>query len=302
MDPVALVLNPASRGAQRARREVVIACAEAGMPPPEIRSTTVAEPGAAQARELLALGCTRVVVAGGDGTLREVAGAVGDRAVLGVVPCGTANLAARNLGLPLRSTTAAARLAVAGPGRRVDLGRVEASHEDGSSTSLPFLVVVGVGQDAEVLATMIPEAKRRLGWLAYVTPGLSRLRRPGRPVGLRVDDAAEQEEPAWSVLAVNGGRLPLGARLVPGARMDDGLLHVAVVGPRRLADWGRVAATGLGAPHREHPALRYRQGRVAVLRLGAPGPVQVDGDVLPGCVSARVEIRPGGLRVAAPTT
>ncbi|WP_281964227.1 diacylglycerol/lipid kinase family protein [Serinicoccus marinus] len=297
MPTVGLVLNPAARGAERARAEVAIACAEAALPPPLVRSTTVADPGPGQTRELLALGCRRLVVAGGDGTVREVVGATDPVATVGIVPCGTADLAARSLRLPLRARPAA-RLAVGADASPVDVGRVEVWQEDGSSIRLPFLVVVGVGHDAEVLASLSPVAKARLGWLAYVTPGLRRLHRPGRTVEVRVDDAVEQQERAWSVLAVNGGRLPLGARLVPGARMDDGLLHVAVVAPRRLREWGRVAATGVGVRHREHPALRYRSGQVVEVRMRAPGPLQVDGDVVPRAVSARITIEPGAVRVA----
>ncbi|WP_151523570.1 diacylglycerol/lipid kinase family protein [Serinicoccus kebangsaanensis] len=298
MTPVALILNPVARAAARARRDVAAACAAAGLDPPEVWTTTVAEPGGPQAREAVRRGCARVVVAGGDGTVREVAGALGEETVLGVVPCGTANLAARSLGLPTRSPAAAARLAVTAEGRPVDLGRVRVCRRDGSTASLSFLVVVGVGHDAETLAGLSSAAKSRLGWMAYVTPGLRRLGHAGRPVRLRLDDDAAREESAWSVLAVNGGRLPLGAQLVPGARMDDGMLHVAVVQPRRRGDWARIAATGLGARRAEHPALRYRGGRSLLVELEPPGPVQVDGDVLPEAVSARIEILPASLRVA----
>ncbi|GAA4883832.1 diacylglycerol/lipid kinase family protein [Serinicoccus chungangensis] len=300
MGSVALVLNPVARGAARARHEVHAACARAGLEAPEVWTTTVAEPGAEQARAALDAGCTRVVVAGGDGTVREVAGVVGARATLGIVPCGTANLAARNLGLLARGPRAAARLAVTGAAREVDLGLVEVRHADGSVRTLPFLVVVGVGHDAEILAGLSPAAKARTGWWAYVTPGLRRLGSPGTPVRVRVDDTDERAETAWSVLAVNGGRLPLGARLVPGAGavMDDGRLHVAVVRPRRVGDWASIGAAGLRVRRRAHPALGYRSGTSVEVTLAAPGPVQVDGDVVTGCVSARAEVRARALRVA----
>ncbi|KUG53316.1 hypothetical protein AVL62_00440 [Serinicoccus chungangensis] len=302
MGSVALVLNPAARAADAARRAVEEACREAGAPPPLVLLTTPEEPGAAQAREAVDAGCSRVVVAGGDGTVREVAGVVGTRATLGIVPIGTADLAARNLGLPLRSPRAAARLAVSGRGREVDLGRVELRRADGSVRTLSFLVVVGVGHDAEILAGLSPTAKARTGWWAYVTPGLRRLGSPGMPVRVRLDDTEERAETAWSVLAVNGGRLPLGARLVPGrgALLDDGLLHLAVVSPRRVRDWTSIGATGLGLRRRAHPALSYRTGTSVVVELPTPGPVQVDGDVLPDMVRVWIELLPAAVRVATP--
>ncbi|WP_299518909.1 diacylglycerol kinase family protein [uncultured Serinicoccus sp.] len=303
MGSVALVLNPVARGAGAARRAVEEACREAGTGLPRVLPTTPEDPGAAQARAAVDAGCSRVVVAGGDGTVREVAGVVGTRATLGIVPCGTANLAARNLGLPVRSPRAAARIAVSGAGRGVDLGRVELRHADGAVRTLSFLVVVGVGHDAQILAGLSATAKARTGWWAYVTPGLRRLGSPGLPVRVRLDDTEERAETAWSVLAVNGGRLPLGARLVPGAGalMDDGLLHLAVVRPRRARDWTSIGATGLGVRRREHPALSYRTGRSVVVDLPAPGPVQVDGDVVPDILRVCIELLPAAVRVATKT-
>lgn len=317
MPRVALVLNPAARGAGAARLHVERACVGAGLEPPWVLRTTRADPGRGQAEEALAAGCHRVVVAGGDGTVREVAGVLardapatsaGEPPVLGVVPAGTANLAARGMGVPLAAPGRAARRAVSGPPRTVDLGQVQLRSSDGATRSLSFLVVVGVGHDARTLAELDPAAKARLGWLAYLTPGVRRLTSAARPVTVRLDGGQERTEQVWSVLAVNTARLPLRMQVVPGARMDDGLLHVVLVAPRHLADWGRVLRSGarvpLGRrsrPDLDHPALRHRHGRVLELGLPEAGPVQVDGDVVPDILGARIEVLPGALRVAGPT-
>lgn len=315
---VALVLNPVSRQAGVARRAVEEACAAAGMGEPLVLTTTVARPGELQAREALAAGVERVVVAGGDGTVRLVAGVLAERAaatgaaateaaagaqgrpVLGVVPVGTANLFARGAGLPRRDVRAAARVAVTARGRPLDLGRARLVDTDGRVGDHPFLVVVGVGHDADVIADLDPRLKRRLRWLAYFEPGLRRLSRPGRPVTLVLDGAVERTEQLWSLLAVITARLPLGARVAPAARPDDGVLHVVLVAPRGLRDWGRVARTGLGGRHTPHPALRYEVGRELTVRPAEPAVVQVDGDVVPAIVSARITIEPGALTVAVP--
>lgn len=312
---VALVLNPVSRRVAAARRAVEEACAAAGSGAPLVLTTTVAEPGERQAREALAAGVERVVVAGGDGTVRLVAGVLArartdrtdtartdpartDPAVLGVVAVGTANLFARSAGLPRHDLRAAARVAVTGRPRPLDLGRVRLVDGRGQVAEQPFLVVVGLGHDADVVAALDPVLKRRLRWLAYFEPGLRRLSRPGRPVTLVLDGEAERTESLWSLLAVNAARLPLGARVVPAARPDDGLLHVVLVSPRRLRDWGRVVRTGLGGPHTPHPALRYEVGRELTVRPAEPAVVQVDGDLRTAIVSARITIEPGALMVA----
>lgn len=309
---VALVLNPVSRHAEAARAAVLAAAAEVGAGEPLVLETTPEETGAAQAREAMAAGYDRVVVVGGDGTVREVAGVLGgqDRddgpdhharpGTLGLVPVGTANLFARGAGLPRHDLRAAARVAVTGAPRPMDLGRARLTDADGRTTEHPFLVVVGMGYDAETVAALDPELKRRVRWLAYFEPGLRRLARPARPVTLVLDGRAERTETVWSVLAVNAAQLPLGARVVPGARPDDGLLHVVLVSPRHLADWGRVARTGLRGRHTQHPALRYADGHDLTVRPAGPAVVQVDGDVVTDIVAARITLEPGVLRVAAP--
>lgn len=311
MTRVALVLNPATPRSGAAHEAVRGACAAAGLPPPLVLRTSAEETGAAQAREALAAGVDRLVVAGGDGTVRAVAGALaegladsggtGGCTVLGVVPSGTANLFARGLGLPTRDLRGAARIAATGPARSVDLGRAELVDRLGASTVHPFLVVVGLGHDADTVAALDTRLKQRVRWLAYFEPGLRRLARPARPVTLSLDGEVESTEDLWSVLAVNSARLPMGARVVPAARPDDGLLHVVLVAPRGLSDWVRVVRTGLGGRHTPHPALRYRQGRLLTVRPTEPALVQVDGDVVADIVSVRITLVPGAVPVAVPT-
>lgn len=304
MTQVGLVLNPSTPRSEAAHAAVEQVCAQQGLAPPVVLPTSVAETGAAQARAALAAGAERVVVAGGDGTVRAVAGVLGEGhggAVLGVVPSGTANLFARGLELPLQDLQRAAFAAVTGTPRAVDLGRAELTDESGRTTVHPFLVVVGLGHDADTVAALDVRLKRRVRWLAYVEPGLRRLALPGRPVTLSVDEEVEQVEDLWSVLAVNSARLPLGATLVPGARPDDGLLHVVLVAPRGPAGWLRVVRTGLGGRHTPHPALRYREGRTLTVRPTRLALVQVDGDVVPDIVKARITLAPGAVPVAAPT-
>lgn len=304
---LALVVNPSSRVARHAVAAVATAAREAGLSDPLVLPTTRREPGAAQTRYAVAQGAERIVVAGGDGTVREVAGALAltpersapPRVPLGVVPVGTANLFARSALLPVGDLRSAARRAVSGLTRPTDLGVARLTSTAGERSEHPFLVVAGVGHDAATLAAVHPRHKERIRWLAYFVPGVTRLGRPGHALRLLLDGEQVQAGPLWTVLAVNAARLPGGLRVVPGAHLDDGVLHTVLVSPRTLLDWGRIAATGLGrVTPDDHPALRYRTGRELVVDAPEPVLAQVDGDVVPDIVGARVGVLPGALDVA----
>nr|WP_280523485.1 diacylglycerol kinase family protein [Ornithinimicrobium cerasi] len=360
-----MVVNPVSRRAREAVAAVERACSEVGGPGPLVLSTTVRDPGPGQVREALARGARRIVVAGGDGTVRLVAGALATAAagandlpaatapaeeaapadetaarhatapaeeaapadetaarhatapddaagpppapvVLGVVPVGTANLFARSALLGTRDLRQAARTAVSASGRPTDLGRATLADAAGGSSSHPFLVVAGLGHDAATLAAVTPALKERLRWLAYFLPGVRRLRHAGHALDLTIDGAPVDAGPLWTLLAVNAARLPAGARVVPGARLDDGVLHTVLVAPSGPLDWAHIAATGLGRvgdgrggrypPDR--PALRYRDARTVVVTSRDPVLAQVDGDVIPDIVGAELTLLPAALRVA----
>lgn len=297
---VAVVLNPVSRGADVALRAVRAACSAAGTGEPLVLGTTVEQPGAHQARYAVEQGVVRVVVVGGDGTVRVVAGALAGSGVpLGVVPVGTANLFARSARLPLRDRTRAAHLAVSGQPRPTDLGRAVLTAAAGSSSEHPFLVVAGLGHDAATLAAVTPATKTRLRWLAYFLPGLRLLGDPGHALAVSLDGAEVDGGPLWSVLAVNAARLPAGATVVPHAGLDDGRLHAVLVSPRGLGDWAAVARAGVARrTPRDHPAIRHRSGRDLVVTAPEPVLAQVDGDVVPEVVRAHVTVTPGALDVA----
>ena len=319
MSRVALVVNPASRAAAAAVAAVRGACADARLGAPLVVETTIEDPGPGQVRYALAQGALRVVVAGGDGTVRLIAGELAGvpEVVLGVIPVGTANLFARSAGLPVRDAAArdaaarllapAAEVAVTAPARATDLGTARLSDAEGTRSEHPFLVLAGLGHDAATLAAVRPRHKASVRWLAYFAPGLRRLAHPHHLLRLTLDGRPVDAGPLWSLLAVNAARLPVGARVVPGARLDDGVLHAVLVAPSGVRGWAHIAATGLGTVGRasteetypaDHPALRYRSAREVLVQ--APGPVlaQVDGDVVGGIVEARMTLQPGAVRVA----
>ena len=220
MPRVALVVNPSSRAARAAVEAVSSAVRVAGLGEVLVLPTTPEEPGGPQARYAVAQGVERVVVAGGDGTVREVAGALaegdGRRVPLGVVPVGTANLFARSALLRVGDLRGAARTAATGAPRRTDLGRARLTAVDGAASEHPFLVVAGVGHDAATLAAVRPAHKARVRWIAYLLPGVRRLGHPGHALSLVLDARPVAAGPLWSVLAVNAARLRAACASCPG--------------------------------------------------------------------------------------
>ncbi len=171
MRRVALVDNPAS-GLHSSRREATVRAAlealqSAGI---EVEHLTIDGPGSgsALAREAIARGCDSVIVCGGDGTVHEVLQAlVGTGVALGVVPMGTANALASDLGLSKSPGKAIRRLLTARP-VQVPVGRIFYRTLDGAEHCRYFTVAAGVGADALLMARMDPVRKRRWGYLLYV--------------------------------------------------------------------------------------------------------------------------------------
>ncbi|WP_347753661.1 diacylglycerol kinase family protein [Agrococcus sp. ProA11] len=279
MASLAVIGNPTARGFDRAVDAVLREAAAAGADA-RVIATTVAETGGPQARQALRDGADAVVAVGGDGTVRDVAAELARGAVpLGIMPAGTANLFARNLGLPLRDPRAAARAAVDGAVTSVDVGRVTLTRgDDGPEPERAFLVVVGVGNDALAVEAASLLGKRRLGWASYIALGARRLGSPSFAVRGRLDGSPVESTHAWSVLVHNAARIPAGFQVLPGTRLDDGLLHIAAVSPRRLAHWGRIAAAGAGIARAEGILQHRTAGRVTLGWVDGPLPVQIDGD------------------------
>ena len=219
-----VVLNPSKPAVtESVRRRLALALAEAGYHEPIWLETTVSEPGATQARLAVASGARLVVAGGGDGTVRAVAaGLAGTSTELGILPLGTANLAARNLGLPVGDPEALISTAVTGTAHPVDLAWVSIDPDDPvSSKDVPAptqswarptlgsehacLVVTGIGFDAGLIASTRPGLKAHIKWGAYALAAFENLWSPRLDMLLSLDERSGQEDcPAGP----RGGRRP----------------------------------------------------------------------------------------------
>jgi diacylglycerol kinase family enzyme len=280
-----VIFNPAA--GSRRRRKLARAMGVLG------RNAMLAEtsgPGDAQriAAAAAAEGHDCVVAAGGDGTIAEVAaGLLGSRAALGILPFGTANVLALELGLP-RDAEGAARV--------IAMGR-EAMIHPGCADGRLFVQMLGAGFDAAVVHHLPAGLKRRIGKGAYVLQSLVEMARHDFP-GLRFAADGGAWESAASLI-VTKGRLYAGNHLVaPGATpLASGFTLVIQRGPARLGALLAGAALPLGLMHRL-PFIELR--RCARVMLEGPGVLtQCDGDGGPA-LPLTITDAPHGLRLRIP--
>ncbi len=286
-----VVFNPVRVDDLAARREAVeAALTEAGWPLPEWVETTEDDPGAGQARQAVEDGAQVVFVCGGDGTVRScIEGLAGTDTALAVLPAGTGNLLAVNLGVP-DDPGAAVRLATERGRRRIDVGDV-----DGSA----FVVMAGMGFDAALLEDASTTLKAKLGPVAYVFSALRHLRDRSMSVQIHLDDDPPLRRRARSVLVGNVGRLQGGVRLLADAEPDNGQMDVAVLAPRSLGHWAQTSWAVLRRRERVAHLEVLRASRIRIVSTHEE-PRQLDGDVIEPGRTLAVTVRPGALELCVP--
>jgi diacylglycerol kinase family enzyme len=322
MQPAAIVINSSlTRDLGRFRRRCREAAADGGWEP-SFLETTLDDRGVGLAGAAVAAGARMVVAAGGDGTVRACAQALaGTQVPLAIVPLGTANLAARALGIPSRIGGSLAT-AFGGHERRIDLavagGAVAGTAVAGAAGAmagagamggaramvgageLTFAAMAGIGLDAEVVAATPRLLKRRAGWLAYAAAGIAHLPGRGQRFTVRLDDDEPLARQARCVVVGNAGLLPGGFALLPQARLDDGLLDVGILAPAGPAGWLRVAHQVLSGGGRDGRQLERHQARRVEIRTDTELPREVDGEVIAPGRSLTVTLLRRALTVRVP--
>jgi diacylglycerol kinase (ATP) len=251
---------------------------------------------AKQAREE---GLDAVFVVGGDGTINEVVNGIAESPVaLGVLPGGTGNVWAKELGLPTRSPrhwlplVDSVRALVPGSTRRIDLGRANGRF---------FLQWAGLGLDADVTYAMEPRTRRqrRLGTLTYIIAGISAA---ANLVGTRVRIFIDEERIyRRSILIVISNSQLYGGkvRIATDARLDDGLLDVNVFAGTGFASAIRTVLGVVTGLHVRDPRHSFYRGSVIRVEAEKPMAIHVDGEPL-DTTPLECAVVPGALTVLIP--
>jgi diacylglycerol kinase (ATP) len=247
-----------------------------------------------------------ILVAGGDGTIgRTVDGLMaslngGPPPTVGILPCGTGNVLARQLGLPIISIFRphalqdAAQIIAEKRTRLVDVGRVNGRH---------FLCWAGVGIDAQITALVEsqPEFKKRWGQGAFFLAVVPTLRGPlGTRALVRADGARISRRLVLAVasnIQLYGGYL----HIAPEARMDDGLLDVCCFQGQTVGTVLHLLWQVILGRHTQDRLVTYHKARRIEIRTSHPLPLHADGEPL-GTTPATIEVLPRALNLILPRT
>lgn len=263
----------------------------------ELRLTTrpheATEIAARAARNGACNGPPDVIVAGGDGTINEVIqGLAGTKARLGIIPRGTANVLARELGLPLDEEQAAL-VAARGKSRRIHLGL---AIDETTNVRRHFALMAGIGLDASIVRRVQPSLKKRIGKGAFWVSGLSHLATwSPHPFTIEIDG---REYTATFVAIGKGSRYGGDLAITPNARLDQPEFEVCIIETASRFRYLRLLSYAIreGMP-RNRPEVKFV--KAASVKAYGEAQVQIDGELIGG-LPMRFEIAPESLEVIVP--
>ncbi|MET0830526.1 MAG: diacylglycerol kinase family protein [Microbacterium sp.] len=308
---IAVVWNPSKTEKETLESGLTDALGEAESPGIRWWETTKDDPGQGVAKDALAAGADLVIVAGGDGTVRAVAEHLADvssAAQLGIIPLGTGNLLARNLDVPINDVPAAFVRALDGDTRAVDVGWVEVELGNGTERHA-FLVMVGFGIDAHMIAETDDDLKDKAGWLAYVESlGRALAASEVVPFHITKDDEPARDEEGHTLLIANCGSLQGGITLLPDAVPDDGELDYLVLSAEGVGQWLGTLKTMMWDNGLKRLVTKtddvtstdaVNHGRAKTLEVTLPEPraFEIDGEEIGETKAFSVTIQPSAIRV-----
>lgn len=256
-----------------------------------VRLTTAAGDARIFAREAVVSGCDLVVAWGGDGTVNEAAGALVHTGVpLGIVPAGSGNGLAWDLGIPF-DARAALELAASGRTRPIDAGQVD---------DCLFFNIAGVGIDAVIATRFAERGLRRRGPLAYAHLSLAELFRYRAQSYALTIDGEELAHDAWLVALANGRQYGNRALIAPGARLDDGLLEVVIVEQLSMLGIAWRLPSLFRGTLQAGRGITMRAAETLRVRTKGPIPFHVDGEPRLGGDELIVKTHRGALLLRTP--
>ena len=244
-----------------------------------------------QVKHALEEGAERVLIWGGDGTVQRALDVLAGSGVpMAVLPAGTGNLFARNLGIPV-DLDKAVQVALGGSVSSIDVGCVNGER---------FGVMAGVGADALMIEEADGTLKDRLGRGAYVFTGVRTFSKASVDVRVKVDGEKFYSGTAGSVIVGNVGRVLGGVDAFDDASPTDGRLDVAVVTATGVTQWARVLTRAVAGTTSKAKHVEMTSARKISINLKAKRLYQVDGGDREKVKKLKIRVEPGALQVCVP--
>jgi diacylglycerol kinase (ATP) len=246
-----------------------------------------------QVRRLLEHGAEHFLIWGGDGMAQHCIDTLaGTGRTVAIVPAGTSNLLASNLGVP-KDIEGAVAIGLEGAERAIDVASMNGER---------FATMAGVGFDADMIGGADGALKDRLGRAAYLWTGAKSMRTPSFRARIRVEGVPWYDGPASCILAGNVGALFAGVEVFADATPDDGQLDVAVITAEGIAEWTRTVARTIAGNAERSPFFRVTRGRKIKVKLDRKVPYELDGGARSDVKACRLAVEPGAITVRVPSS
>jgi diacylglycerol kinase (ATP) len=244
-----------------------------------------------QVKRALDEGAELLFVWGGDGTVQRcIDTMVGSDTPLAILPAGTANLLATNLGIP-QDIQQAVTIGFHGQRRKLDVGRFNGER---------FAVMAGAGFDASMIQQADGTLKDRFGRLAYIFTGSENLRAKPFKAKINVDGVPWYAGAASCILVGNVGRLFGGIEVFEDARPDDGRLEVGVVKANGMIDWVRTLARTAVGHAESSPLVQATSATKIKVKLNRKVLYEVDGGDREKVKSFTIKVQPAAITICLP--
>jgi YegS/Rv2252/BmrU family lipid kinase len=246
-----------------------------------------------QVRRFLEEGAEEFFVWGGDGMAQRCIDTLaGSGATMAIIPAGTANLLASNLGLPTDIDGAVAN-GLSGRPRQIDVINLNGER---------FAVMAGTGFDALVMRDVDAAQKERMGRLAYLRSGIKAMQAKRVRMKIRVDGAVWFKGKVSCALLGNVGTVAGGLKVFPDASPTDGMIDVGVVTANSPSQWLRVfSRLALGRVDRS-PFVKTTRGKKIVVALDRKAPFELDGGARSSTRRLKIRVEPGAISVCVPAS
>ncbi|MEO8362912.1 MAG: YegS/Rv2252/BmrU family lipid kinase [Ilumatobacteraceae bacterium] len=244
-------------------------------------------------RRSIKQGADLIFVWGGDGMVQRSVDAVADTEIpIAILPAGTANLLATNLGIP-KDLAKAVDIGLNGTRRRLDVGVLNGER---------FAVMAGAGFDARIMGGVDQKSKQRFGRLAYFKSGLQAMKSRRSAMTIKVNGEPWFDGKASCVLFGNVGTVSGGLKIFPEARPDDGVLEIGVVTAKGWLDWLRVLIRVATRQTKQSTKLTTTHGRKISVRLGRSMRFELDGGARKKTKKLKVRVVPDAIYICVPDT